>query len=445
VKALSELPLGPVLLGVPQDILSNMFVSQELIPIYGGSENQIDERAISAVVKAIISSTKTVILVDDYAFRSEPSAEIALADFSNATSASVFQVAYRRGPMLFQQLSADSVPNYVGHYQPTNADHFQMLHSADLLITIEDRNMYPRVIGPLPDCLKIALTSNGRATSKNGYLNRDDILLMGDVASNLARIAERLRESDHEPVRESEKVDGEHVEGCPSAVALVNAIASGLRYAAQPMIVDDSQMMGGLIAKNYDLLPQPMRVFGSHGGFVGSGLPIAVGLAAASPGTSVICTLGDQGFTNGLQALAVAGEQQMPLLILVCNNGSSVSLRKQATHEGAELASDSFLANNAAMSYATIAKGFGVSSSVFVWPDLQEDMEAVQDSGVALTDAVKDAISSGRPYLLELIVPGDLSFWEGIWNVQGLEGLSAIAKQSTAIRKSQFVPHRIAV
>ena len=93
-------------------------------------------------------------------------------------------------------------------------------------------------------------------------------------------------------------------------------------------------MFGGLIAKHYSLLPRLTRVFGSHGGFVGGGLPIAVGLAAACPDESIICTLGDQGFTNGLQALAVVGEQRVPLLILVCNNGSSVLLRKQAKHDG---------------------------------------------------------------------------------------------------------------
>lgn len=349
VKSVSELPFGPVLLGVPQDVLSTAFVSQELIPINVDFEDRSNEQAINTIVDAIVSSRKTLVLVDDYAFRSESSAEGALADFSNATGASVFQVAYRRGPMLFQQLSVDSVPNYLGHYQPTHADHFQMLHSADLLITVEDRNMYPRVVGPLPDCRKIAITSNERVTAKNGYLNRDDILLVGNVATNLSRIAARVEAIEHQPVRVNEKLDGASAEGCPSAVALVAAVANGLRDAAQPMIVDDSQMMGGLIANNYELLPKPLRVFGSNSGFVGSGLPFAVGLAASSPGTSVICTLGDQGFTNGLQALAVAGEQQIPLLILVCNNGSSVSLRKQARHEGAEIASDSFLANNDAM------------------------------------------------------------------------------------------------
>ena len=220
VKALSELPLRPVLLGVPQDIFSNVFVSQDLISLDIDSENQAEEQAINAAVEAIKSSARAVILVDDYAFRLGHSAEPTLADFSNAIGAPVFQVEYRRGPMLFQQLNADHVQNYAGHYQPTNVDHFQMIHSPDLLITIEDRNMYPRVIGPLPECRKIAVTSNVRATSKNGYLNRDDILLEGDIAINLARLTDKLRVSERAAFRGTENVEEEQVSCCPSASAL---------------------------------------------------------------------------------------------------------------------------------------------------------------------------------------------------------------------------------
>lgn len=186
------------------------------------------------------------------------------------------------------------------------------------------------------------------------------------------------------------------------------------------MIVDDSQMFGGLIANNYSLLPSDARVFGSHGGFVGCGLPIAVGFAAAHPAETVICMLGDQGFTNSLQALAVAGEQQVPLLIVVCNNGSSVSLRKQAKHDGSQFSSDPFLENNECMSYAAVARGFGLSSSVFVWPGVSEHIQTVIDSGAALTKKIAEAVTARKPHLLELLVPGDLSFWEGVCRVNAI-------------------------
>jgi acetolactate synthase-1/2/3 large subunit len=195
------------------------------------------------------------------------------------------------------------------------------------------------------------------------------------------------------------------------------------------MIVDDSQMFGGLIANNYGLLPRDSRVFGSHGGFVGCGLPIAVGVAAAHREEVVVCTLGDQGFTNSLQALAVAGEQQVSLLIVVCNNGSSVSLRKQAKHDGLQFSNHPFLENNECMSYAAVARGFGLSSSVFVWPGISEHIQTSIDAGAGLAKKISEAISTRKPHLLELIVPGELSFWEGVWNVEGLEGLSALVKQ----------------
>ena len=192
-------------------------------------------------------------------------------------------------------------------------------------------------------------------------------------------------------------------------------------------------MFGGLFANNYDLLPSAIRVVGSHGGFVGSGLSIAVGLAIANPQQSVICTLGDQGFTNSVQALAAAGENQTPLLILVCNNGSSVSLRKQARHERFEFAAHSFLANNTNMSYTSVASGFGLLSSVFLWPNTNECSQEVIDSSSILTGLIREALAIRKPYLLELVIPSNPDFWEGVWNVEGLEGLSTKHNQISSL------------
>lgn len=436
VAAVSRLPFGPVLLGVPQDLLSMTFVSSEILQSNSKLECQSLEIDIDRALKLIGSSKKTVILVDDYLFRSQLAAEFALGDLSNLLSAPVFQVAYRRGPMFFQQLSHERVPNYVGLYQPTHTDHFQLLHSADLLITIEDRNMYPRVVGPLPECPKIAITSNERAVAKNGYLSDEDILLGGDVASNLVRLTDKLKDFGFRSTVDTHNIQDPDIKRCEGATELVNAIANGLRDLKHPIIIDDSQMFGGLIANNYGLLPSSVKVLGSHGGFVGSGLPLAVGLAASNSTESIVCTLGDQGFTNALQALAVAGEHQTPLLILVCNNGSSVSLRKQARHEGLEFAGHPFLVNNINMSYAAVARGFGLSSSVFVWTNATECDQVVIESSAVLSKIIAEVLLNRKPYLLELVVPGDPDFWEGVWSVEGLEGLSARSVASSTVRQA---------
>ena len=91
------------------------------------------------------------------------------------------------------------------------------------------------------------------------------------------------------------------------------------------------------------------------------------------------------------------------------------------------------------MNYSTIAKGFGLSSSVFEWPDVSESMESVVEAGVALTDAIKDAIRlEDRIYLTSkslVISPFGKAY-----------GTSRVSKGfqrwlSTTIRSPHLVPH----
>src|SRR5262249_20895178 len=127
-----------------------------------------------------------------------------------------------------------------------------------------------------------------------------------------------------------------------------------------------------------------------------------------------------QGFTNGVQALAAASEHQVPLVVLVCNNGASVSLRKQADFDGLGDGGPP-LGNVAPMSYAAIATGFGLSAALHVWPEDASRSDAVAAASRELTAEIKRAITARRPHLIELVTPGSPEFWAGVWRVEGLE------------------------
>lgn len=430
-------PRGPVLLGLPQDLLTQRFVPGGTVispAETAGQPESTTEREYARALALVRSADRPVVLVDDYLFGTS-GAESELAALAASLSAPVLQVAYQRGPMLFQQVRADLVPQYLGRYDPTDELHRQLLASADLAVTVEDRNMYPRVVGPLPRCHKLALTSNPAATGKNGYLDSEDVLLAGDVATTMRRIVDDLERS--RPVRavpdapRSWAQSGGAPHAAPirppvtyrdSAAELVCAVAHGLDGAPRPVIVDDSQMLGGLVVGNYHHLPAPIRVFGSHGGFVGGGLATAAGLALADPRLYVLVTLGDHGFVNGVQALAAIGEHKAPLVVLVCNNGTSVSLRKQAGFDGLGTAATS-LGNPPQLSYAAVAEGFGLSATLVVWPsDLRRSAE-VRAASRTLTAELRRAMAARRPHLVELMTPESPSFWAGVWRSEGLEGL----------------------
>ncbi len=344
----------------------------------------------------------------------------------------MLQLRYRRGPMLFERLHRDEVGHFVGWLNQFSADHAGLLGSCDLLITVEDRNLYERVVGRLPACTKLAVNSDPDKVRKNDYLGDGDVLLAGNPAAVLARLAERLTGAGaprapwfSDEVRAAAAVTPE-----PASAGveygrrgLVRALAATLASWKRPVLVDDSQMFGGLISEGYDDLPRGLRVFGGHGGFVGGGLAYATGLAIVERDVRVMCTLGDQAFTNSFQALVAAIQDGARVLIVVCNNGESVSLRKQAAASyGAAIRP--YLSNVTGFEYHAVARAIGLAAERCVVPIGASHHE--MDAALArFRGQLEYAAGVAGPSLIELVVPSDPEVWRGIWLTQGFEQLAA--------------------
>lgn len=415
-------PGGPVLLGVPQDVFGLRFACRpgDLCPdldVYAPpAEAMLDEAA-----DLLVSARRPVIFIDDYALGPRGATPEEFAGLAARLGAPIFQVGYGRGPMLFPSLPA-GLAGCHGAYDPGDATHREALGSADALITIEDRNMYPRVVGELPTCAKVVLTSNRKATLKNGYVRPRDRIVELDagaaVRGLLARLPEdRLRRCP--PAPKTGCASATH----PAAAAMVRALGAGAA-AGGATVVDDSQMFGGLAALAAPAL-KGLRLLGSHGGFVGGGMATAAGMALANPDAPIVCTVGDHGFTNALQAMASLSGRSVRLVYVVCNNGRSVSLRKQALHDGLDaIAASPFLVNPGDMSYAAIAAGFGLAAEAMDWRSDGPDLEA---QGQWLGARLLALLGGGRPALLELRTTDDPAFWAGVWNVAGFEAAPAAA------------------
>lgn len=345
---------------------------------------------------------------------------------------------YRRGPMLFERLSQNEVPNFIGWLDPNSAHHRSVVQQADLLITVEDRNLYERVVGRLPACRKIAINSAPEKAMKNGYLSDGDEILGGDPVRNIDLLLEQIATADGvralwpERAPSAPKHEPEPVAPIVAHMrrSLVQSLATELGRCETPVLIDDSQMFGGLISDWYDLLPERLRVFGGHGGFVGGGLSSAVGLAVAGD-AQVFWTLGDQAFTNALQGLVAAVEQHAPMIFLVCNNGQSVSLLKQATASGSSWLAGGkhpFLQNPPAMRYTAIAMALGVKAHTIAFP-IDRGEEAIDVAAFQLGLTLAAARAGGGPVLVELVLPSYGEAWNGIWITQGFESPAAKSDQ----------------
>jgi len=420
-------PYGPAMFAVPQDVAEKPWLP---LPALSGvrdvePEARLDEAAVRQAAELVTAARRPLVLIDDYALVYDD-VRPALAAFCDAIGAPVLQVKYRRGPMLFERLTDSDVPAFAGWYDPADAAHQAMMAETDLVITIEDRNMYPRVLGELPQCRKIALTSKPSAVRKNGYLAGEDVLVHSDIVASLDALTSAVGQGEKQPWRTGTPTGQPSAEPVPETAAAIRsgiakAISDTMGRHDRPVLLDDSQMFGGMLAEEYDLLPPGMRVFGGHGGFVGSGIPIATGLAIGEPSARVLCCLGDQGFTNSMQGLVAAVQESAPVIFLVCNNGGAVSLRKQSRPSGWLDAGDgSYLDNAAGESYTALAGALGVPSrrvDFGHWLDRDRIAPGLETFG----EALREAGGQAGPVLIEVVLPADPEFWAGVWITQGFE------------------------
>jgi acetolactate synthase-1/2/3 large subunit len=437
LRSSAAMPARPSIFGIPQDVAEARWIPRSLLraPYLLTRPRPLSGSAVTSAVEEICGACRPLFLVDDYALR-YPGLRSALVALTELLGAPVLQLRYRRGPMLFERLRREEVGNFVGWFNQFSAAHRTLFSECDVLITVEDRNIYRRVVGDLPPCRKIAINGDRGKVLKNEYLEDGDILLEGNVTEILVRLSDELakRNVANKPWFDFPPEAAAHATREPASEAvelmrtrIVQALARTVRSWNQPVLVDDSQMFGGLIAERYDLLPPGIRVFGDHGGFVGGGLACATGLAISHPQCRVLCTMGDQGFVNSLQGLVSAVQERARVLFLVCNNGASVSLRKQAA--AAEPSwpgrgTRAYLQNVPGLSYRRIAEALGARAWLAqVRPDPAADA-ADYDVG-ELRRALSEADAAPGPALIELRLPQDFDAWRGIWLTCGFEQMAA--------------------
>lgn len=428
----AAVPARPAMFGLPQDVAESRWIpvatvldAAEDLAARSGADRGHD-RTADAALADLRCAEKPVVLLDDYAFR-YTGAEEAVDRLSRKIGAPVLQLRYRRGPMLFQRASQRTVGNFVGWYNQFSPRHTDLLDGADLLITVEDRNIYRRVVGSLPPCRKIAINGDAKKVRKNEYLDESDHLLEGNITDTMTALETALPDTGTPVWREvrsdsdvTPETAGEFVE--LHRTLLVSALAEVLGDWASPVLVDDSQMLGGLVAERYDLLPEGLRIFGGHGGFVGGGLAQATGLAISEPATRVMCLLGDQGFTNSFQGLVTAVQQQTRVIFIVCNNGRSISLNKQAWStdpEWAEKRPRAYLENVSGLDYERIADALGLWTAKVDMPVGAAD--EMRRHRTVLLDTLNEASEQHQPALVELLMPSEPDAWRGIWITQGFE------------------------
>jgi len=139
---------------------------------------------------------------------------------------------------------------------------------------------------------------------------------------------------------------------------------------------------------------QTRRVRGFHTssglGSMAVSIPAALGAKLVEPQTPVVCLVGDGGFLMRIGDLETAVREDLPIVVVVFNDRKLNMIKLQQDRRGYQRLGTNFGESD----FAMVARGLGFES-------VRVDSEAALDA------AMQQAISSGRPWLIDALVNPD--------------------------------------
>jgi benzoylformate decarboxylase len=146
-----------------------------------------------------------------------------------------------------------------------------------------------------------------------------------------------------------------------------------------------------LALRNQLRLSEPGSYYFGAGGGLGFGLSAAVGVQMARPERPTVCVVGEGSAQYAIQSLWSAAAYEVPITILVLRNEEYAILKWFSMLENVENAPGLDLPK---LDVSAVAEGYGVRS------------RRVENRD-ELTSALRDAIASGKPEVVEVqVAPG---------------------------------------
>jgi acetolactate synthase-1/2/3 large subunit len=293
------------------------------------------------------------------------------------------------------------------------------IQESDLLIALGSR-FDDRATGKLstfaPNAKIIHIDIDSASISKNVKV---DIPIVGDLTTILKQLIPLLQEKKHPEwmkfigVLKEEKHEMPRNKQRLTSIEVMEAVNKAM--PDDSIIVTDvgqHQMWTALYYK----FKYP-RTFISSGGLgtMGFGFPAAIGAQLANPGKKVLCVTGDGSIQMNIQELATAVIQDLPVIVLIMNNGFLGMVRQWQ-----ELFFDKRYSSTCLMNCKknpADCKDDVEGCKVFV-PDFVKLAEAYSATGMRvktvdeLDKALHDALESkDKPVFIDVITERDENVW----------------------------------
>ncbi len=133
-------------------------------------------------------------------------------------------------------------------------------------------------------------------------------------------------------------------------------------------------------------------------GNMGFGIPAAIACKLAKPDHKIITVVGDGCIGMSLAEIETAVREKTPILVVVMNDGAYGNIKQEQMHKfgpryhGVEIG---------VVDYAKVARALGAEGERITSPD-------------DLDKAVSQGLQSGKVYIIDVAINGDISVWTGI-------------------------------
>lgn len=225
----------------------------------------------------------------------------------------------------------------------------------------------------------------------------DDFGIVGDVRLAIQKLMPLLEQADHRgwrkllaELRDTEKTQEDQRDGLTPRAVLCAADAR--REPGSAVVTDVGQHQ--MWSAQHLRFTNP-RTFVTNGGLgaMGFGLPAAIGVALATCKRTLL-VVGDGGLGMSLQELATAVSTQVPITILLMNNGTLGMVRQWQRLFYSKRYSNTTLAGYRRTDYAAMAQAFGAQGV---------RVETLDE----LARALDEAACACGPYLIDCVIGVD--------------------------------------
>ncbi|HEY4224317.1 MAG TPA: thiamine pyrophosphate-binding protein [Pseudolysinimonas sp.] len=407
IKVAMTEPCGPVVVTVPMDLMSAA-CDAAVVPM-----SMVDMRvepnpaSVAAAADAIAAASNPVIIVGDGVARA--GAIDLVAELAHTIGAPIYG-----GAMAHTCIDPD---------EPLGAGRLPSIDAADARVALAP---FDTVIAIGTSVFANVFTVPGLPLVEQNVVhigldpwelakNQPSTVVFGDEARSVECLIARLK-----PAMEGrrDEVQARITAYVTSAAAKLDAARKRdqARFDQLPMTVERAMSEVATVLPTstivvdesltgYSALGRYLRLerdgwFRLRGGGIGAGMPMPIGIQLARPGERVVAFVGDGSSMYTISAMWTAAHYDLPIVWVVLNNASYRVLKENVRRDGvnrdeADLLTGADLVNPR-LDFVALAAGLGVTGRRIEDPD-------------SLAQALTDALDAGVPYLIEVVIDGQLS------------------------------------